>query len=820
MKKWGYNIIIKILLLLINKLCYNYNGDIMKRVKKRNTVITNNWIIPKRFLLFYLFIMLILLLQFAHISLFKVVNGNNLREIAANRTTVSKDLIADRGTIYDNSGNILATNVTSYTLIAYLSEKRTDNPDKPRHVVDKEKTAKLLSEKLDAPFDYILERLNEDRYQVEFGTYGSKLTELEKIAIENLELPGIDFVESTKRFYPNGQFASYIIGYAKEYTRINLKLKEELDLKDLYDNYYKKYDNVVLTIGDERIISAKDSKIKAIKVGSTSFKLTIGKSDKILINGIINVTKNDIINSTDIVTQGELGIEGKFNEVLKGTNGSLTYQRDPSGYKIPDTPEQKIEAVDGKDIYLTIDSSIQRFLETAVKKQIEDYKSEWIIMAVMDAKTGEILGSATSPSFDPNNLSSDMSYQNPLVSYSYEPGSVMKTYTYLCAANKGKYDGNKKFKSGSIDINGTVVKDSNDGEGWGTISYDYGFIKSSNVGAINVAKSYLSPSELKNCLKSYGFGSKTDIELSGELAGDVNYRENIDIDYLSVSFGQGLLTTPIQQLQALSIIANEGQMVKPHVISKIVDNKTGEEEVTKVEVTERVASKEAANKVKQLMYENVQNDNGTGRYYRIDGYDIIGKTGTAQIFENGKYTKNSYLISFAGMFPYDDPQIIIYTAIKKPKTFYHEAISPYVQEVIGNIAKYKNMYAEVDEKNSSIKKYKTASFINTDTVITKNKLEKINMNVIVIGDGDKIVSQFPKEGSSVVTGDKFFLITNGTKTTMPDMKGWALTDLTRFAKYANVKYKYSGHGYITKQNIKTGSIIGDQTIEVELSNKN
>ena len=154
----------------------------MKRVKKRNTIVTNNWIIPKRFLVFYLFIMFILLIQFAHISLFKVVNGNNLREIAANRTTVTKNLIAARGTIYDNDGNILATNVASYTLIAYLSETRTDNPDNPRHVVDKEKTAKLLSEKLDAPYDYIYDRLTDKgRYQVEFGKYGSKLTELEKI---------------------------------------------------------------------------------------------------------------------------------------------------------------------------------------------------------------------------------------------------------------------------------------------------------------------------------------------------------------------------------------------------------------------------------------------------------------------------------------------------------------------------------------------------------------------------------------------------------------------------------------------------------------
>ena len=795
----------------------------MRKVKKRSSLVSNNWIVPKRFLIFYLFIMLILLLQFAYITLFRVVNGNNLREIAASRTTVSKELIAARGTIYDNTGNTLATTVTSYTLIAYLSDSRSKDSVKPRHVVDKEMTAQKLSEVLNAPYDYIYERLKDDRYQVEFGSYGSKLTELDKIAIQNLELPGIDFVESTKRFYPNGQFASYIIGYAKEYSRINLKLKEEFDLENLYNNYYKQYSDIRITVSDKKIISVKSNrKIKATKVGITSFKLLTGKGkkEKIVAFGIINVSKNDISNRVDIVTQGELGIESKFNELLKGTNGSLTYQRDPSGYKIPDTPEERVEAIDGKDIYLTIDSSIQRFLETAVKKEVKKWKPEWMIMTVMDAKTGEVLGSATSPTFNPNNLKSGMSYQNPLVSYSYEPGSVMKIYTYLCAANKGKYKGNTKFKSGSIDVNGTIIKDSNDGHGWGTITYDYGFIKSSNVGAINVAKEYLSPSELKACLKSYGFGSKTDIELSGELSGDINYRENIDIDYLTVSFGQGLSTTPIQQLQGLSIIANDGQMVKPHIIKKIVDKKTGEVTETKTEITDRIVSKDAAQKIKKLMYNNVQNDEGTGKWYYIKDYDIIGKTGTAQIYENGKYLSNKYIISFAGMFPYKNPEIIIYVAIKKPKTFYHDAISPYTSEVIANIAKYKNMYSKIEEKKSGTKKYTVASFTNESTIIIQNKLKNLKLNVITIGDGDKIINQYPKEGSSVITGDKVYLVTNGNNIIMPDMTGWALSDVSRFASLSNINYSSSGNGFVINQSIKSGESINNNSFEVVLKNKN
>lgn len=793
----------------------------MKKVKKKNTIIANNWIIPKKILLFYLFILIILIGQFAHISLFSKVNGDDLKEIAASRTTVFKELIADRGNIYDNDGNILATNVASYKLIAYLSESRTDNKNNPKHVVDKKMTAQKLSQVLNAPYDYIYKRLEENKYQVEFGNYGKGLTELEKIEIEKLELPGIDFVESTRRFYPNGEFASYIVGYAKEYTRINLKLKENYSLKEHFRSYYQKYDDINLVIYNDKIVADNGDTIKAIKEGSTFFELTVGKDNLLLVKGLLTVTKNDVSVRTDEVIEGELGIESKFNTNLKGINGSIVYQRDLTGYKIPDTPEEKIEAVDGKDIYLTIDSNVQRFLEAAVKKQIKDWDSEWIIMAVMDAKTGEILGSATSPNFDPNRLTSDMSYQNPLVSYAYEPGSVMKIYTYLCAANTGKYDGNKTYKSGSIKIGNTTVNDWNK-YGWGNISYDIGFTYSSNVGSINIARDYLSPSELKTCLKSYGFNAKTGIELSGELTGNVNYRENIEVDYLSVSFGQGLTTTAIQHLQALSILANDGHMVKPHIIKKIVDNNTGEVINSKTEVSTKLASTDAVNHVKKLMYDNIHLKTATGYSYYIEDYDIIGKTGTAQIAENGKYLTgdSNYIISFAGMFPYEEPEIIIYTAIKKPKNYQSKAIAPYVKEVIYNISKYRNMYSEIENKKITVNEFTIPSYISKKTLDVKDTLDKFGLKTIIIGDGDKVINQVPIEGTKLLTGDRIFIKTNSKNILMPDMIGWSRNEVVRFANLVGLKYKIDGYGFVKAQNIQAGTILSGQSLEVTLENSN
>lgn len=608
-------------------------------------------------------------------------------------------------------------------------------------MVDKEYTAKVLSEELDAPYEYILERLQkEGAYQVEFGSYGSKLTELHKLAIEELELPGIDFIESSKRFYPNGSFASYIVGYAK-----------------MDDN-------------------------------------------------------NNIV--------GELGLESGYNDILKGTNGSLTYQKDLSGFQIPDTPEQRIDAIDGSNIYLTIDSNIQRFLETAVRETVEKYKPEWMIFAVVDAKTGEILGSATSPSFDPNNLPSNMSYQNPLISYEYEPGSVMKTYTYLCAIDTGLYDGEKKYKSGSYKISNVTVHDWKKG-GWGNITYDVGYQYSSNVGSINVAKDYLSAGKLKECLQSYGFGSKTGIELSGEATGSLNFNGKIEVDWLSPSYGQGFSTTAIQQLQALTIIANDGVMVKPHIIKKIVNNNTGEVIETKVEKTGQIVKKETVAKMKDLMYGAVNNSWAPAHTYAVDGYDVIGKTGTAQIYENGHYLSgdSNYLISIAAIYPKDDPQIILYAAMKKPTDYRSRTLAPAVKDVIQNIAKYRNINTTAPVE-TTVKTYKMSSYVNENIEKVKKSLTKEGLEIIVIGDGDTIVNQYPKKGSNIVTGDKVFLVTNGDDRKLEKVVGWSKNDFIVYMKLLDIPYEINGYGYIKEQSVKAGTKIEDgMSLKVTLNNK-
>ena len=709
------------------------------------------WTLPKKMFCIFLLCIFYLYAHLLYLSLSPNVYGKNMKEFASTRNTVRKKIQASRGSIYDTNLNALALNVTSYTLIAYLDEKRSDK-NNINHVVDIDETAKKLATVLDTDADKIktiLENGREkNRYQVEFGSIGSGITELKKDEIEALNLPGISFIESSKRYYPNGNFASYVVGYAR---------KKEVS--------------------------------------------------------------NDGEVTTNIV--GELGIEAAYNDMLNGTDGYLEYQQDRYGYKISGTKEINNPAVNGYDIYLTIDSSIQRFVETEIEDIASTYDPEWAVLTVMDAQTGEILGASSTPSFDPN-VRDIKSYENPFSVTSYEPGSTMKIYTYLCALETGNYDGDKTFNSGSIKIGDDTIRDWNN-NGWGTITLDKGFEYSSNVGIVNLIQAYLSKEQLKSCLKKYGFGSKTGSEFSSESAGQINF--NYEVEVATAGFGQGIKTTVLQQLQGATLISTGGYLVKPYLVKKIVDP-NNDEVIYEGSVTksEQLIKKSSVEKVKELMYNTIHGtDSGTaGKAYNIDGFDLIGKTGTAQIYENGKgylTGDNNYIFSSVIMYPKENPKIIIYGAMKKPDYGKYKGLSTAVKNLVKNIAKYKNIY-EDDNNTSSVKSVTTTSYVGKKVETVKKYLENYDINVVALGNGSSIIKQYPLSGDRLLKGDRMFLLTNSNDIQMIDITNFSRNEVSVFATLVGIKVKFNGTGYVKSFNINVGDKINKDTLlEVTLGSR-
>ena len=697
----------------------------MAKRKRKNNIRYSKLLILGSLLLFCLMIG-----RIAQLGMSNEIDGVNLKELASNRTTRTDVISAMRGSIYSNNGDILAQNVASYKLIAYLDSKRTTNKKRPQHVVDKEDTATKLAPILGMEKDEVLKYLSKENvYQTEFGTKGKGLNELTKKKIEDLNLPGLDFIESFKRYYPKGNFASYTIGYTK--------------------------------VDDDS-----------------------------------NIT-------------GELGIEKQYDKLLKGEDGSITYQKDLKGYKIADTPVVKKDAVQGKDVYLTIDSNIQFFVEQAINNSNKGYNWEWFHITILDAKTGAVLGTSTSPSFDPNKR--DLTnYLDMLVSAPYEPGSTMKTFTYMAAMENGVYDGTETYRSGVYKTkDGTEIGDWDRG-GWGVISFDKGYAMSSNVGVINLINRHMSSMMLKQYFKKLGFGKKTGIELPNESKGKLDFKYETEI--YNAGFGQGILTTPIQNVKALTPLTNDGILLEPYIVSKIVDSET--KEVTlenKRKEVERVASTNTVQKMLQLMGDCVNGYGNTGSGYRIDSGELIGKTGTAQIANErgGGYLngKEDIISSFAGIYPKSNPQVIIYASVKRPSGGSQKPVSNAVKEIVANISKY---YGNTDSNSNTvvdIKDYKVESFTNQKVDKAKLSLDNQGLKYQIIGNGNKIVNQSPNSGDIITNNDIIYLITNDSAMKIPSVVGLSAKVSKDVLQKLGLKVNITGVGYVTEQSVAPGTDI-------------
>lgn len=691
----------------------------MRKKKGKNSIKYSALVIFVSLFLFGLMIFRLIVL-----SVSSEIDDTNLKELASKRTTKTTTIKAKRGTIYSANGDVLAQNIASYKLIAYLDSKRTTDKNNPQHVVDKEKTAELLAPILNMEKDEILKYLNKKNvYQTEFGSHGKDLNELQKQQINDLNLPGLDYIESYKRYYPKGNFMSYTLGYA---------------------------------------LADDDGNI-----------------------------------------EGKMGLELYYDNILKGEDGYVTYQKDLRGYKISGTKEYRQEATQGKDIYLTIDSNVQFFIEQALRSAKESYNYEWFTMVVMNAKTGEIIGMSSNPNFDPNTRENIENYLDLTISIPYEPGSTMKTFTYMAAMENNVYDGNETYESGVYKTSdGTEIGDWNR-NGWGTITFDRGYALSSNVGVINIIDRHLNAAMLRNYFRKLGFGKKTGITLPNEQTGKISFKYETEI--FNAGFGQGITTTPLQNVQALSPLTNNGTVLKPYVVSKIVDSETGEVIYKgKKKEGELVASTETINKMISLMDDTVNGIGNTGARYRIPSGQLIGKTGTAQIanVNGGGYEQGeeNIISSFSGIYPKDNPEIIIYASVKKPVGGSQVPIANAVKEVVSNIAKYYGESVTETTTSDNIIEYKMPSFINKnlDTVKTTLTTNGIN-NVVVIGNGNKVKKQYPSKNTEINNKEKVFLVTNDNNITVPSVIGYSTKEASALLSLLNIKTKINGKGYITAQ---------------------
>ncbi len=393
--------------------------------------------------------------------------------------------------------------------------------------------------------------------------------------------------------------------------------------------------------------------------------------------------------------QGTSGVELSYDKELSGTPGSMTYEKDEKNNQLPYESPKYTQPIDGKNVILTIDSVIQEFVEQAAEKALEDNKAKGVNIIVMNPQNGEILAMANKPSLDLNNASSvsgnskdaEMLWKNSSIQDNFEPGSIFKVITAACALENNIGLNDTYICDGSIKIYGTNIH-CWDLNGHGSESFVDIIKNSCNVGFAELGNK-LGKEKLVATAKKMGFGQKTGVDLPGESTGTLRSPDQINkIDLAEMSFGQGVAVNQIQYMAALNVIANGGTWIRPHIMKDIAHVNDSNNEVVDKKYNnygkKTIYNAGLASELRQDLIKVVTE--GVGQNAFVQGLDIAGKTGTAQVADptTGTYAPGKYMSSFAGMAPAENPKITLLVSVNEPSgsNYYASDVSAPVAKVL------------------------------------------------------------------------------------------------------------------------------------------
>lgn len=500
---------------------------------------------------------------------------------------------------------------------------------------------------------------------------------------------------------------------------------------------------------------------------------------------------------------GKLGLESAYNDILSGKDGKIIYQKDNFQNPLPGTVAEEEKAVDGQDIYTTLDSRLQSYLETLMDQVNEEYQPEELTAVLMKAKTGEILAMGQRPTFNPETMEGltgkDAIWRNFLVQDSYEPGSTMKVFTTAAAIEEGEFNENETFQSGKIQVEDATINDHDFGEK-GVMTMRQALSWSSNVGMV-ILEQRLG-GRWYNYLQKLGFGQSTHSGLDDEVNGALP-TSNI-VDRAMSAYGQAVGVTNFQMMKAFTSIANNGTMIQPRYISKVVDPQTGEERTTQTEVLGQPFSKETTEKVREYMRDVVESENYGSAYgvYSVPGYNVSAKTGTAQIAsDTGGYQTGdtAYLYSIVEMVPSEDPDYVLYLTMKHPKTYDRMALAKIANPLMKRAMDFKETEEDSDTETKT-EKVSVADYRNLEADVAAADAQKSGLQPVVIGNGKKVQKQSTANGDQLISGEKLILYTGGDKL-MPDVTGWSKADIMKLGKILGIEVSFDGDGYCVKQEL-------------------
>ena len=526
---------------------------------------------------------------------------------------------------------------------------------------------------------------------------------------------------------------------------------------------------------------------------------------------------------------GTSGMESSLNSILAGKDGIITYEKDRLGNIVPGTEQVSQQTVDGKDVYTTISSTLQSFMETQMNAFQEKVKGKYMTATLVSAKTGEILATTQRPTFDADTkegLTKDFVWRDILYQSNYEPGSTMKVMTLAAAIDNNTFPGGEVFNSSELKVADVTIRDWDVNEGLTggrMMTFSQGFALSSNVG-MTLLEQKMGDATWLDYLSRFKFGVPTRFGLTDEYAGQLP-ADNI-VNIAQSSFGQGISVTQTQMIRAFTAIANDGVMLEPKFISALYDPNDQSVRKSQKEIVGNPVSKDAASLTRTNMilvgtdplYGTMYNHYTGKPIITVPGQNVAVKSGTAQIADekNGGYLVGStnYIFSVVTMNPAENPDFILYVTVQQPEHYSGIQLGEFANPILERAVAMKDSLnlqttAKTLDQVTNQSAYAMPSIKDISPGDLAEALRRNIVQPIVVGTGTKIKESSVEEGTNLAPNQQVLLLSDKAEE-VPDMYGWTKATAEAFSKWLNIELVFEGSGStVQKQDVRANTAIKD-----------
>ena len=526
---------------------------------------------------------------------------------------------------------------------------------------------------------------------------------------------------------------------------------------------------------------------------------------------------------------GTSGLESSLNTILAGTDGIITYEKDRLGNIVPGTEQISQKTVNGKDVYTTLSSPLQSFMETQMDAFLEKVKGKYMTATLVSAKTGEILATTQRPTFNADTkegITEDFVWRDILYQSNYEPGSAMKVMTLASSIDNNTFPSGEYFNSSELKIADATIRDWDVNDGLttgGMMTFSQGFAHSSNVG-MSLLEQKMGDATWLDYLNRFKFGVPTRFGLTDEYAGQLP-ADNI-VNIAMSAFGQGISVTQTQMLRAFTAIANDGVMLEPKFITALYDPNDQTARKSQKEIVGNPVSKDAASQTRTHMvlvgtdptYGTMYNHNTGKATVNVPGQNVALKSGTAQIADekNGGYLVGStnYIFSVVAMNPAENPDFILYVTVQQPEHYSGIQLGEFANPILERASAMKeSLNLQSPAKNlDQVTTESSFAMPSIKDISPGDLAEALRRNIvqpIVVGTGTKIKESSVEEGKNLTPNQQVLLLSDKVEE-IPDMYGWKKETAETFAKWLDIKLEFEGSGSVVqKQDVRTNTAIKD-----------